>query len=132
MDIDNGTLLMNDISYSGGGGTLVVNGVSYSGVTLKPNVAYLGSIAANGTMTISEGDEFIVVVSSGSSTANAVTTYATATFTNATGSDQAFTRANVGSVYYGTRVYKVTRSGDGNITIKANANAPITFVFKVL
>lgn len=132
MDIDNGTLLLNDISYSGGGGTLVVNGISYSGGTLVPNVAWLGSISANGTMTIADGDEFIVVVSSGSSTASAVTTYATATFTNAVGTDLVFNRANVGSTYYGTRVYKVSRSAEGNITIKAGANAPITNVFRIL
>lgn len=130
--MDNGTLLLNDISYSGGGGTLIVNGIAYSGGTIVPNVAYLGSIAANGTMTISEGDEFIVVVSSGSSNASAVTTYAIATFTNATGTELIFNRANVGSVYYGTRVYKASRSGDGNITIKASANAPITNVFRIL
>lgn len=130
--MDNGTLLMNDISYSGGGGTLVVNGISYSGGTLVPNVAWLGSISANGTMTIADGDEFIVVVSSGSTNANAITTYATATFTNAVGTELIFNRANVGSTYYGTRVYKVSRSAEGNITIKASANAPITNVFRIL
>lgn len=92
---------------------------------------YLGSVATNATMTINEGNEFIVVVTAGSTSASAVTNYANATFTNATGTALAFTRANAGNGYYGTRVFKVDRNADGDITIKAGANATITYVIKV-
>lgn len=94
-------------------------------------IEYLGSVATNATMTINEGNEFIVVVTAGSTTASAVTNYANATFTNATGTALAFTRANAGNGYYGTRVFKVDRNADGDITIKAGANATITYVIKV-
>lgn len=54
--MDNGTLLLNDISYSGGGGTLVVNGISYSG---KQNIRKCASgrvvTSTSATITIDCG-----------------------------------------------------------------------------
>lgn len=51
--MDNGTLLMNDISYSGGGGTLIVNGISYSGGVKEVNKSL------NGTITLTAADQTI-------------------------------------------------------------------------